>query len=335
MAFWSRKKKEKAAKGDVTPEELESFSAKDLSDEEFSDYINSAKRGSLDVDYPDEEDTTEDDAANDDSIEEPSEDEPDGSADESTDDTADSADDTEEEVTEPTENPEPYKSFANEDDYNSEISKAIDEARKNWELDNEVAFKRLKRMERISKDFYDSDDSFDKVADDLDDEIARRKGLSREELAAEREKDDLYSAHKKKEKAEADYTAEKDKIINQWVKDAGNLKVVHPDFSLEDALKNAQFADALANGKDVFSAYAEAYQNNPNAEPEPEAETPAENAEDTATTEEPTADTTETRKSVPQNGQSTATKGSGVKSNPSDMSDEDFDKYINSILKKR
>lgn len=277
MALPFLKKKKK--KDD--PENKRASDPTEMSDDEFGEYINDRKSG-VPVEPPEPEAEPEDEA------EDPSE---------------DAAEDTPAEDAAEAEDA-PFKSFKTEAEYKADIDKAIAEARSAWDLDNAAAKKRYARMERISKGFFDSNDAMDRLGDELDAQLADRAGMSLEDYNKKLEYDSFHSASSKQKE-----------IVDKWVADAGNLKVVVPDFSLEEALSIPEFTEALKSGDDVFAAYAKAYKHDPDPEPEPE----------------PESEKKPEREPIPQNGQGKRKgTGSGFK-DPSKMSSSDFRKYIDDI----
>lgn len=305
MPFWNKKKKKADDEEIKTPDDIgedEEMNPADMSDDEFDEYINRARSGSIDDDEPEEDDANAD---------------PDEEADDVPEiDVGDiAAEEEPESDTEPESEP-PYKSFGSEDEYNADIAKAVSAARKQWDLDNEARFARLERMERIASAYYpDNDDGFDRLGNDLETELAQRDGISVEEMHKRREREDKAAKWDEQENAKKTAADKRQAIIDAWVKEAGQLMVLFPDFSLEEALKNKDFADALTTGSDVFAAYAKAYQNNPDPEPEPEPEP-------------------EKREPIPQNGQTKQLSGGGAKRNPAELNSKDFKDYINKIKNK-
>lgn len=95
----------------------------------------------------------------------------------------------------------------------------------------------------------------------------------------------------------------KAKVIAGWQRDAKEIRHLVPEFDLNEAIKNPEFYDALAQGKSVFEAYALI---NKTQEPEP-------------------------RREIYQNGQRARRGTGGSVVNPAKMSREDFKKYIERI----
>lgn len=97
--------------------------------------------------------------------------------------------------------------------------------------------------------------------------------------------------------------AETENIVKQWQRDAEQLKLLVPDFSLETAIKNPLFAEALKKGATVFEAYKET-----SAAPKPEK-----------------------REEIFQNARSARRGTGGASVNPAKLSSDEFKKYIENI----
>lgn len=95
----------------------------------------------------------------------------------------------------------------------------------------------------------------------------------------------------------------RDTLIKQWLRDAEQLKLLVPEFDLNEATANEAFANALSEGKTVFEAYA-------------------------ATANVPKK---VQREEIAQNARS-ARRGTGTSThNPAKLSDKDFRAYIEKI----
>ena len=97
--------------------------------------------------------------------------------------------------------------------------------------------------------------------------------------------------------------AETENIVKQWQRDAEQLKLLVPDFSLETAIANPMFAEALKNGATVFEAYKEI-----SGAPKPEK-----------------------RDEIFQNARSARRGTGGASLNPAKLSSDEFKKYIENI----
>ena len=97
--------------------------------------------------------------------------------------------------------------------------------------------------------------------------------------------------------------AETENIVKQWQRDAEQLKLLVPDFSLKTAIKNPLFAEALKKGATVFEAYKET-----SAAPKPEK-----------------------REEIFQNARSARRGTGGASVNPAKLSSDEFKKYIENI----
>ena len=289
MPLFKRKKKE----SEPAPEVSVEISPADLPDEDFRNYISEREAAPYDEDgYYDEPLTDEEE-------EEAEESEAEAEQDQEAD-------------AEPEETP-PFRSFATEDEYNSAVKQAIDEARKQWDIDNEAVIKRAQRMAQIADAYFpDDDNSFDSLANDLEAQYEERAGRPFSEYLSESKRNDSAAKWDAQEKEKSDHDGKKQAIIDKWVADSGNLKVIEPDFDLEEALKNKAFTDVLLSGGDVFSAYATAYKGDPDPEPEPEPEK-------------------DKRQPVQQVGALKSRSSGDRRRDPSKMSDKDFKKYISDI----
>lgn len=206
--------------------------------------------------------------------------------------------------------PEPWRTFATEADYRADVDKAIAEALKQRDLDTAAQRARYERMERISKGFYPDDEGgFDKVADELEEQLAKINDMSIDDYRSQQDMRDKAAKWDEHEKQKQTGLDEKDALINKWVTDAGNLMRLYPDFSLEDALKNEEFADELKTGGDMFSAYAKVY------------------LKDGGKGEPDNPPAAEKREPIPQNA-SSKRRGTG-------MSTEDYSKMSSKEFRKR
>ncbi len=105
------------------------------------------------------------------------------------------------------------------------------------------------------------------------------------------------------DKAQGNGGKMRDNLIKQWLRDAEQLKLIVPEFDLNEATANEAFAEALAEGKTVFEAYAQ-----------------------TASVPKKVQ-----REEIAQNARS-ARRGTGTAShNPAKLSDKDFKAYIEKI----
>lgn len=111
--------------------------------------------------------------------------------------------------------------------------------------------------------------------------------------------EEMNSENEKRDEAVAD----KDRAVKQWVRDAEQLKILVPEFDLEEAVKQPAFAEALLSGKTVIEAYKELI-GLPRNEP---------------------------REEIAQNARNARRGTGGATQNPAKLSDEDFKKYINNI----
>ena len=95
-----------------------------------------------------------------------------------------------------------------------------------------------------------------------------------------------------------------EQIVKQWQRDAEQLKLIVPDFSMESAMKSKTFTDALRRGATVFEAYIAMLD-----------------------TEKPQ----EKRQEIFQNARSARRGTGGASLNPAKLSSDDFKKYIDNI----
>lgn len=308
MAFFKKKNKEVPASDDSEPKTDELPESEDdvssLTDSEFNDYIKRLKNGE-DTEADEQEEETEDEGGDEDSEE-------------------DTEEDTEEVETEVEHDPDidtPFRTYSTEAEYNADVEKAVSEARKQWDLDNQAVQARAERMERIAHGFFPGDESgLDKLSDELEGQLAERDGISVDEYRKRRdtaEKADKWDAFEKKK---TDGAEKQKAIVDKWVADAGNIKVLYPDFDLEEAMHNKEFVDVLTHGGDMFSAYAKVYNGNKNPEPETEAR------------EEDKEEPEPKRPPIKQNGQGTRR---GTASASEDYSKMPRDKFLKEIEKMR
>ena len=285
----------------IIPEtEPEGTSLDDMSEDDFSEYIERMRNGE-DETEPEETKPDEAEQEHEEDDEQPKPEPKDSEAAES--------------------KPEPWRTYATEDEYKADVDKAIADALRQRDLDTAAERARYERMERISRGFYpDDDNAWDKTADELEKQLAEQNDMSVEDYRASRETRDKAAKWDAQEREKLDGKAKQDQIVRKWVEDAGNLMRLYPDFSLEDALKNEKFAEALRGGGDMFSAYAECYLKGA-AEPEPDKKEEEPGAA-SAKTE------TEKREPIPQNG-SSKRRGTGTSAEDySNMSSDNFKKEI-------
>lgn len=250
-----------------------------MSDEEFDEYLNKAYNGELD------EVTAE----------------PAGAG----------AEDIAEETPTASESEKmPFKTFATEEEYNTDrqnffnehIGNRLKGARENSDL--------LNRLKELAVDYYgDTEDPIKALTEDLENQNAARAGTSREkyvEMGNDR-RDAL--AYREQQRQMQDEENKRNDIISKWKTAEERLKQSVPNFDFSKAMENPEFHDMIMQGADVGEAYYaiklaqlenSAKQNN--------------------------------RQPVSQNAQMKGTKpGSGV-NNAMSMNDTDFRKYLNDIM---
>lgn len=187
----------------------------------------------------------------------------------------------------------PFKTFNTEEEYEAEVGKRINSSiRQRMRKHNEQAEK-YSKLEHMAKEYYpNSQDSLSELTADLEEQAAERAEIPVEEYRQRR--DDAM---------DAEAAREQEKIINGWQRDAEQIKYINPDFNLSKAVKNPVFAKMLGDGKTVFEAYA--------------------------ATNKPAPPKAPARKPILQNGASPGGgTGSRQASNPANLPDAEFKKYI-------
>lgn len=208
----------------------------------------------------------------------------------------------------------PFKTFNTEEEYEAEVGKRINSSiRQRMRKHNEQ--EKYSKLEHMAKEYYpDSQDSLSELTADLEEQAAERAEIPVEKYR-QRQNDardaQLYrelTADLEKQAAEwmqreTEAAREQEKIINGWQRDAEQIKYINPDFNLNEAVKNPVFAKMLGDGKTVFEAYA--------------------------ATNKPAPPKSPARKPILQNGASPGGgTGSRQASNPANLPDAEFKKYI-------
>lgn len=191
---------------------------------------------------------------------------------------------------------------------NSQDKKEVKQKMPSYTIEGNVTYDEqpqvLERIVNIAKTLYGSSgDELTKLAQELEKQAASQKSLDIEEYRSRlTDMKDADSWRKQQREQEEKETARRN-LIGQWQRDARELKLIVPQFDLRQALKNSVFANVLSEGGSVAEAFVEMMRMPKNPQ----------------------------REMIPQNAQ-TARRGTGEASfNPSQMSSEDFKRYIDRI----
>ena len=220
---------------ELTPDDI-----KNMSNDEFNDYLNSNDESGLDatdtksekIDDNNQVDETEDGKSEDESAQEK----------------ADKPDKV-----------EPYRTFMSEEEYNDEVGKRINAAIRNrMRKHNEQADKYAKLNEMASVYYPDADDPVSVLTSDIPVEDYRKQ--MEDKIDAER--------YRKLKNEDAERERRREEIINGWQRDAEQIRYINPEFDFDKAIKNPEFADMLRMGKTVFEAYSKTQHPTPPKQPE-------------------------------------------------------------------
>lgn len=205
----------------------------------------------------------------------------------------------------------PFKTFATEDEYNADR----DEYAK--QRTNEAFGKRFKEdrekedllseIRRTAGALYgDSDDAVERMLNDVRQSAADQAGMSVEDFTAQQNDRRDAENWRNQQKQQSDMESRRNAKLQEWSRDAQNLKSVDPEFDFDKAMQDKVFYNAIVNGRSVFDAYGELKK-----KPEPPKQAK--------------------RKPITQNAQ-TPSVGTGISTrNPASLSSEDFRAYINKI----
>lgn len=263
-----------------------------MSDEEFAEYINSAKSGTV------------------------SRGEVQAEGQETQSGEADPADDSDEAPENSREDEvKPFKSFATQEEYQSELNRIIGERLKKTREGKE----QLDSILQQAGEFYGSEDTADivkRLVDDLRSQNADKQGIDVDTYTKNQQDAIDAKRYREQQRAQEEREQRIQQIRSRWDSEAEELKKVVPSFSFEKAIENKRFYDLITDGHSVSMAYLAC--NNAAAESNPS------NLADT-----------HKRRSIVQNG-NTRGGGSGtVEFNPETASDADFQKYIDKIRGRR
>lgn len=220
--------------------------AAEMTDEEFSEYIESAKNGEVQ-------------AAN-------------GVA----------ADDQEENRAEnPAENlqneekPEPYMQFATEEELQAYQDKTIGNRLRELREQYAPAKEKLEQVFSVVKDFYaieDQEEALKTLLADLQAQSAEKKGMPVEEMIRQQEMERDALAYRNQQKAEREQQKAVSKIYTDWERQAEHLRGILPDFDLNNAFQNPEFYQKVVEGGYSLS---EAYMAVERSKPSPQQKTAA------------------------------------------------------------
>lgn len=263
-----------------------------MSDEEFADYINSAKSGTVshgEVQAESQETQSGEAGPADDSNKAPE----DGRADEV----------------------KPFKSFATQEEYQSELDRIIGERLKKTREGKE----QLDSILQQAGEFYGSEDATEivkRLVDDLRSQNADKRGMDVDTYTKNQQDAIDAKRYREQQRAQEEREQKIQQIRERWMSEAEELKKVVPSFSFEKAIENKRFYDLITDGQSVSMAYLAC--NNAAAESN------SSNLGDT-----------HKRRSIAQNGNARGGGSGTVEFNPETASDADFQKYIDKIRDRR
>lgn len=203
---------------------------------------------------------------------------------------------------------EPYLSFATKEEYEADrgsaIAEAIAQLKENMHKNEEL----LERIKRSASDFYpDEEEPVEAMLNDLDSQMAKRKGQSVEDWRDSREEMAEFEEFRRKKKESEARRKEEERIIEGWKRDSDMLRQLLPEFDLGAAMRDEVFSSSLRSGSPVSMAYL------------------------AMLLSKPAKDIRPPRREIAQNAQS-ANKGTGETTiNPATLSSADFKQYIDRI----
>lgn len=189
------------------------------------------------------------------------------------------------------ENKEPFIKFNTQEEYQQDFNSKFSKRHKDFKGVLDVGH------EVYGKDLSDSE-LLEKIKSDMVAAAANNNGKTTEEFQSELELKQKAEAYDRLMKGEND----KKEVVNRWMSEAESLKSIHPDFDFEKALENPQFMESLTQGKSVAESFISSMLNKKQAP----------------------------MRAIKQNA-SQLSSGSTARRDPAQMSDAEFDKYINGI----
>ena len=197
----------------------------------------------------------------------------------------------------------PYRVFNTEAELDEEVNSRF---RARMKKHND-SIEKYSTLEEMAKVYYpDAEDPISAMTKDLEEQAAEKMNISADEIRS-RTKDKLDAEkYRQQVKEDEERNSRTEDIIKGWERDAEQLKLINPQFDLNESIKNPEFKKILAGGGTVAQAYSKVYKSAPPKAAE--------------------------RPPIQQNAQSATVKGSGVsQADPSKLSTKDFMKYIDNI----
>lgn len=230
---------------------------------------------------------------------------------------------------------EPYRTFATEEEYNTDRQNAIDEAfkkrfRSNREQDelNKANADKLSRIERAVRGNYGEsvgDNWADMLVNQLDEAAAQNRNIPVTEYQQQQKDSADLARYRAQEQQAQEQQTEQNRIIERWKAEGEELKKFVPTFDFKTASQNDAFRDVIIKGGSVAQAYLAGMNSHPSQGKSESAATSVR-----AGTNALQAAARPKRREISQNAQM-AGKGTGESTvNPSTLSSEDFRKYIES-----
>lgn len=192
-----------------------------------------------------------------------------------------------------TQEEEPFIKFNTQADYQEDFNSKFNRR-----------FGELKGILEMGRNTYGSELSdseiLQRIEQDMLSAVANNNGKNPEDFKNELELKKKADAYDRITKAEND----KKEVVDRWIKEAESLKEFNPDFDMKKALENQVFMENLTKGKSVAESYLAAFMNQ--------------------------KQTKAPERVIKQNA-SGVSQGSTQRTDPSKMSDAEFDRYISGI----
>ena len=199
----------------------------------------------------------------------------------------------------------PYRSFETKEEFNSFMTRTIGERLKNSREDR----KRYDSLVQKAQSIYggSEDDVIDRMFDDIERRAADEAGVSpedyREDIAIKRDAIAFRAERERKQQHDAEIESQ----IKSWEEETRMLREAIPDFDFEKAMENESFRNAvLHQNMSLSAAYIYATRNSP------EKQGPK-------------------RQEVYEVGNARTRISAARATNPMDMTDEEFARYIAGI----
>ena len=210
-------------------------------------------------------------------------------------------------IAEPAGTAKPFRTFATQADYQTEINRIMGERlRKNRE-----GMEKLEGLKQLALNLYggfDGDFALLKLTEELKNRAAGQKGMNVNNYGMYAKERPDAEQYREMERRRRERQQRSQDIYTRWMRESEDLKAIVPDFDFNKAMDNGTFHDCISRGMSVGAAYIASTRNNP-ALQQPDTK----------------------RRSIPQNGSMSRNGVGKVEMNVNNMSDAEFQKYINKI----